>query len=175
MKTIEFSLSPESIAKACNKLDWYKKTIEHRTERLRKLIASRILWSAQSGFNTATRDGILGGDPLQGNVLVEMQEEGQNVTVVFTNSEDAVFIEFGTGVYFNGSAGSSPHPQGAEFGYLIGTYGLGNGAKNVWGFTDESGQFHLTHGAPAAMPMYNGMKDAIDALADLANEVFGND
>lgn len=42
-----------------------------------------------------------------------------------------LFIEFGAGIHYNGSAGSSPHPKGNEFGYTIGSYGKGLGKKII--------------------------------------------
>ena len=68
-----------------------------------------------------------------------------SVTVVIASGEDAIWIEFGSGVYYNGSPGTSPHPSGAELGFVIGGYGDGNGKKNAWGYKDETGKVILTH------------------------------
>ena len=84
-------------------------------------------------------------------------------------------MEFGAGVYHNGSVGSSPHPLGLALGYTIGSYGLGLGARNVWGFTDEYGDFHLTHGVPAQMPLYNAMMATMDEVEQIVREAFSHD
>lgn len=94
-----------------------------------------------------------------------------HISVVIAAGEDAVWVEFGAGVYHNGSAGSSPHPKGAELGFTIGGYGKGMGKRKTWGFY-EDGELRLTHGAPAVMPMYNAMKTVCDEIASIAKEVF---
>lgn len=175
MKTITFSLSPESIAKACNELDWYKKTIERKTKQLQKRIAERIQWSAQSGFATAVRDDLLSAGTRYADVTVTISEEG-DTTVVIANGEDAVFVEFGAGVHHNGSVGQSPNPFVAEnnLEFTIGSYDKGHGSQDIWGFK-EDGRIILTYGTPASMPMYHGLQDALNDLVNIANEVFGND
>ena len=179
---ISFSLSPDSIEAAIKQVNAYKRDFEKNCERLRKLVAERIAWSAASGFSTAlTSDIFAGGSPPPNNVSVRV-EHMDRVSVVFAEGEQAVFIEFGAGVYYNGSAGSSPHPWGTEHGYLIGEYGKGYGKKNVWALPEElwtemgkNGKMRpaLTRGTPAAMPMYRGMRDAIRVINSLAQEVFG--
>lgn len=81
-------------------------------------------------------------------------------------------MEFGAGVYHNGSAGSSPHPKGSELGFTIGGYGEGMGKRQTWGFYEDS-ELRLTHGTPAIMPMYNALKTVCDEIAGIAKEVFG--
>ena len=143
-KVIRIRLSEKDIDRAIKELEQYKLEIIRKTELLRKKIAERIGTLAQSGFNGA---------------------------VVIAAGEDAVWVEFGAGVYHNGSAGSSPHPKGAELGFTIGGYGKGMGKRKTWGFY-EDGELRLTHGAPAVMPMYNAMKTVCDEIASIAKEVF---
>ena len=115
-------------------------------------------------------DDVVSGEKRYANVDVTVNEEG-NATVVIASGNDAVFVEFGAGVYNNGSVGTSPHPKGAELGFTIGSFGKGNGRKDVWGYYGEGG-LTLTHGTPASMPMYRGMREACDRLAEIAWEVF---
>lgn len=95
-----------------------------------------------------------------------------NVTVVVANGEDAVWIEFGAGVHYNGSVGSSPNPYGAKLGFIIGGYGKGNGRKETWGFY-EDGELKITHGTPAKMPMANAVTALCNEFPRIAKEVFG--
>lgn len=134
-----------------------------------------IRWSAESGFSTAlTTDIITGAEPPPADVQVTVENDG-DVTVVIASGEEAVFIEFGAGVYYNGGAGTSPHPKGEENGFLIGEYGKGQGKKNVWALPGSSHEYPiLTHGTPAAMPMYHGVQEVLTILVDLAKEVFGS-
>lgn len=83
------------------------------------------------------------------------EKKGDMSVTLRLQGEQAVFVEFGAGVYYNGAAGSSPHPYGVELGYTIGDYGWGFGQFDEWGYTDANGKYRLTHGTPAAMPLYN--------------------
>lgn len=83
-----------------------------------------------------------------------------------------MFIEFGAGVYYNGSAGASPHPKGQEFGFLIGSYGAGHGQQKVWGYYDETGELVMTHGVEATMPLFKAEQKIIDEYVSVAKRVF---
>jgi hypothetical protein len=84
-------------------------------------------------------------------------------------------MEFGAGVYYNGAVGSSPNPLGTGLGFTIGSYGKGNGRKEVWGYRGEDGEIHLTHGAPASMPLYKAVQSVSRDIARIAREVFASD
>lgn len=171
-KVIRFSLDHRSIDKAMREIKQYQAEIKRKTETLRERVATLIAWKASQGFSSALADDIMQGEKRFGSVDVQIDER-DNLTVVLASGEDAVFIEFGAGVYYNGSAGSSPHPKGGELGLTIGSYGKGNGSKNVWGFY-EDGELKLTHGTPAAMPMYRAVKEVCADITSIAKEVFGS-
>lgn len=173
-KTISFSLSTSSIQSAMDELTSYIDGLKSKAKRLQELVAENIRWCAEEGFSSAVADDIyMGGTPPAPDVTVTVEENG-DVTVIIASGADAVFIEFGAGVYHNGAAGSSPHPKGAENGFLIGEYGKGLGKRNTWALPGSTKDNPiLTHGTPAAMPMYRGVQDVVAAIADLAREVFG--
>ena len=171
-KVIRISLSEKDIDRAIKELEQYKQEIVCKTELLRAKIAERIANLAQSGFNGAIVDDLTGesGGARKADVRVFIDER-DNVSVVVAAGEDAVWVEFGAGVYHNGSAGNSPHPKGSELGFTIGGYGKGMGNRQTWGFY-EDGELRLTHGTPAVMPMYNALKTVCDEIMDVAKEVF---
>lgn len=171
-KVISFTLDPSSIDKAIREVQQYKAEIVRKTELLRERVATLIAWEAAQGFSSAIVTDLINGEMRNGSVDVQVDERG-GISVIIAIGDDAAFIEFGAGVYYNGSVGSSPHPKGAELGMTIGSYGKGHGAKNVWGFY-EDGELRLTHGTPAAMPMYNAMKEVCADIANIAKEVFGS-
>lgn len=160
-----------SIQAAVREIEAYKKWVQDKTVELRQRVAYFIAKDASAVFNTAVADDLIGENAVIGSVDVVVEDNG-NMTLVIANGEDAVFMEFGAGVYYNGAVGSSPNPLGAGLGYTIGSYGKGNGAKNVWGFKDESGQLHLTHGVPASMPMYKATMAVVNDIEQIAKEVF---
>ena len=172
MTEINFTLDTADIDRAIREVRDYRDRFVRRVARLRELIGERVAWSASRGFSTALVDDVIRGAGTANDVTVTV-EHTDNLTVVFTSGRQAVFIEFGAGVYNNGAAGTSPHPWGTQFGYTIGDYGQGKGRRNVWGYIDESGGVTLTHGTPAAMPMYRGVQDAIRVIDQLVREVFG--
>ena len=160
-----------SIQRAIRELEAYKKWLTEKAEELKRRVAYLIATNAREIFNNAVADDLINEAAVIGNVDVTVEHNG-NVTLVIANGEDAVFMEFGAGVYHNGSVGSSPNPLGANLGFTIGSYGLGNGAKNAWGFRDENGDLHLTHGVPASMPMYRSMMAVVNNIEQIAREVF---
>lgn len=172
-KVIRISLSEKDIGRAIKELEQYKREIIRKTELLRTKVAERLANLAQSGFNGAIVDDLIeeSGGARKAEVQVSIDER-ENVSVVIAAGEDAVWVEFGAGVYSNGSAGSSPHPKGSELGFTIGGYGKGMGKRQTWGFY-ENGELRLTHGTPAIMPMYNAVKTVCDEIADIAREAIG--
>lgn len=167
---ISFGLSEREIDKAIKELEQYKRELIQKTALLREKVADRIAGLAQSGFNGAIVDDVLKGGVKTAQVTVSLSST-DDVSLVIANGEDAVWVEFGAGVYHNGSAGSSPHPEGSELGFTIGGYGKGMGKKEVWGYY-EGDELRLTHGTPAVMPMYNAVKTVCNEIADIAREVF---
>lgn len=171
-KVISVSLSESGIEKAIQELLAYKQEIIRKTELLRQKVVARLADEARSGFNGAIVDDLTGkNSPRLADVNVSIDDR-DNVSVVVAEGEDAVWVEFGAGVYHNGSVGSSPHPKGAELGFTIGGYGKGNGKKEIWGFY-EDGELRLTHGTPASMPMSQAMNTIINDIVSIAREVFG--
>ena len=167
---IQLSLTQEGIERAIREIGEYQKRVERKTEELRRRVAEMIRDESQMGFLYAIANDLLNEEAEIGGVDVTTQENG-DISVVIATGKQAVFIEFGAGVWHNGSVGNAPNPWGGHLGYTIGSYGP-NGAKNVWGFRGEDGEIHLTHGVPASMPMYRAVRAIIDNIVQIAREVF---
>jgi len=170
-KRIQCSLTEKGIDNAIKELEQYKKELERKAILLRERIAEKIALEARQGFVGAMVDDVLKGGSRSAQVDVTLDNR-ENISVVVANGEDAVWVEFGAGVYYNGAPGSSPHPKGSELGFTIGGFGKGRGKRDTWGFYRD-GELQLTHGTPSVMPMYNAVKTACDSIADIAKEVFG--
>ena len=168
-KVIKCTLNIDSLEDAIREVEDYRRGIKEKTRRLREEIAIRIGGYASQMFNSSVVDDTLTG-PHYASVHVEVDDQ-ERVTVVIANGADAVFVEFGAGVYHNGGVGTSPHPEGERLGLTIGSYGKGLGKKKVWGYWDANGLV-LTHGTPAAMPMYTAMKMVCSHIHEIAKEVF---
>lgn len=169
-RVISFGLSVQDIDRAMKELADYKQDILKKTELLRERVAERLCVEVQSGFNGAVVDDLVRGGQKFAQVRVTVDNRG-DMTVVVADGQDAVWIEFGAGVYHNGSPGSSPHPHGVELGMTIGGFGKGNGKKETWGYYEE-GTLKLTRGTPAVMPMARAVTTVCNEIAEIAREVF---
>ena len=173
-RKITMTLSEDSIQAAIDQLNAYKNKLNDKAKQLRDRVAQIIAQYAQNGFTGAVVDDIMSvngvpGDPKTGSVNVDVQDNG-DVSLVVAHGEDAVFIEFGAGVYHNGAVGSSPHPRGQELGFTIGSLGP-KGERKTWGYWAD-GNLYLTHGTPAGKPMYDATIEATAQIAAIAQEVF---
>lgn len=117
--------------------------------------------------------GIQSGSDTQHRTYVDVKSFGDTaVAKLILEGREVLFIEYGSGTYYNTAVGTSPHPLGEQYGYLIGSYGLGNGAKRVWGYYSESGELVLTRGTKATMPMYHADQAIILMAEEIIREVF---
>lgn len=171
-RKITVELTESGIDKAIKELEEYKKGIKRKTSLLQDRIAKRIEEEADKGFASAVVDDLVRGGYQKPNVTVNYTTRG-DISVVVAQGEDAVWVEFGAGVYHNGNLGSSPHPRGSELGMTIGGYGQGKGKQKSWGFKDADGTLHVTRGTPAQMPLEKAVLSVLDELPQMAKEVFG--
>lgn len=171
-KEIHVSLDSASIDAAIVELERYKERIERKTDELRERVAYFIAKDASAVFNTAAAEDDLREGVITGHVEVSVERKDAKTIVVFADGKDAIFMEFGAGVYYNGAVGTSPNPWGIGLGYTIGSYSRHKPGKEVWAYYDESGNVHLTHGTPASMPLYRAVQSVRQDILSIAREVF---
>lgn len=169
-KVIRVSLNTKDINKAISELEKYKQEFQKKVDTYRRRIAEEIATTVTLNFNSAEMEDVIKGTPRKPEVTVKVDERG-NIAVVVVDGEDAIWCEFGAGVYHNGSAGSSPHPYGQSLGFVIGSYGKGYGKGKAWGYY-EDGELIITRGTPASMPMYNAVQEVAKKAIEIAREVF---
>lgn len=170
-KVIKIGLNTKDIDRAIREVEKYKQDLQQKINIFRQRLADELAKDAQLGFDSALMDDLVKGGMRRPDVTVMPPEDNGNVTVVIAKGKDAIFVEFGAGVYHNGPVGSSSHPKGAELGYTIGSYGKGYGKGKAWGYR-ENGELKITRGTPTAMPMYNAMKSVIAKANTIAREVW---
>lgn len=179
-RTIEVTLDPATIARALSDLAAYQREVEARVQKFQRKMAELIAELSQRGYNTATGNVVVprSNTPSAGTGLVSPPRITVSCThesaysIVIAQGEEVCFVEFGTGVFFNGAAGSSPHPKGVELGLTIGSYGKGNGRKNVWGYYNDAGELVLTRGMRATPALYNATVYVANRVNQIAVEVF---
>lgn len=171
-KTIRFGLSDSEIQRAISEVEKFKIEFQKKVNTYRKRVADEIAVQALINFDSSIMDDVTKGSPRKPEVDVNWSDNG-TIAVVVASGEDAVWCEFGAGVYHNGSVGSSPNPYGNELGFTIGSYGKGHGKQQAWGYYDEDNQLVITRGTPASMPMYNAAQEVLRKSVKIAREVFG--
>lgn len=171
-KTIRFGLGVTDINRAIREVNKFKQDFRNKVDTYRKRIAEELAVQASLNFGNTVVDDVIHGSPRRPDVAVTVSERG-SISVVVAEGEDAVWCEFGAGVYHNGSVGSSPNPYGNDLGFTIGSYGKGYGKKQAWGYYDENGDLVITRGTPASMPLYNAAQEVMRKAIEIAKEVFG--
>lgn len=174
MNKIVVELSDEGIDKAIKKIEQYQRKIIKQAKSFGKRVAEEIGQNAEVRFSSSIVNDLKSG----GSEMVDadITVTGRNGKYVVTaRGKDVAFVEFGAGVYHNGTAGSSPHERGVELGMTIGSYGKGLGKSKSWGFYANEGDktsLVITRGTPATMPMYRATQDIKQDLLRIAREVF---
>lgn len=128
---------------------------------------------AESSY-TYDEKGIQSGSDTTHRTYVKLNSFGNYAkATLIVEGKELLFIEFGAGVYHNIEAGATKHPLGAQYGFLIGSYGQGHGAQQVWGYYADSGELMLTRGTKATMPVYKADLAIRNAVVSVAKRVFG--
>ena len=162
-KIIKMDLSVDSIDAAIKELTAYRNSLEMKKNKLLEELANIGVREASVRYTTAMYDGVNDTD-----VSLEMTATGYAIKAT---GQAVFFIEFGAGVYHNsGEPYPNPRPEGVVG---IGQYGKGHGKRQAWGFVDESGELVITHGNPAAMPMWYASEEMQNNILKIAREVFG--
>ena len=169
-KKFKIGLSQEEIQGLIDSLKAYKKELYSKNEIfVRRLCEIGI---PVIDANIASAKGDSNKSHYTHIEVQHFQDYAQARLIV--EGADLLFIEFGSGIHYNGSAGSSPHPKGGEFGYTIGSYGKGQGKKDGWWYYADTGEAVYSHGTEATMPVYKASLEIIQKIRQIAREVFGN-
>lgn len=172
MKKIRMTLSTSSIKDAIRQLEEHKRELSFKT----MLFVQRL---GEVGLRTVEAHKQSRGDSdfndLEAHVELERISDMSVKAKLILHGKDVAFIEFGAGVHYNGTGGSSPNPYGQSLGMIIGSYGKGYGLDDSWIYYDEeSGRFKTSYGTEAAMPMYLADVEIRRQFIEVAKEVFGN-
>ena len=162
-KIIQLSLSTSSIDDALKELKAFRDSLERKKDKLLEELAKIGVKEASVRFTSAMYDGVN-----DSHVTLETISNGY---AIVARGQAVAFIEFGAGVYHNpGEPYPNPRPEGIVG---IGEYGKGYGKRQAWGFRDDSGALVITHGNPAAMPLWYASEEMRSKIKKIAQEVFG--
>ena len=162
-KVIRMSLSASSIDDAIKELKSFRKSIDYKKDKLLEELGKIGVKEASVRFTTAMYDGV--------NDSSVTLKSSKNGYTIIASGHAVAFIEFGAGVYHNSG---DPYPDPRPDGIVgIGEYGKGYGKRQAWGYRNESGELTITHGNPAAMPMWYASEEMRSKIEKIAKEVFG--
>ena len=162
-RVITMNFSSNSIQSAIRELKSYRDSIDAKMDKLLEKLARIGVQEASVRFTTAMYDGVN-----DSSVTLEPIKDGYCIKA---EGRAVAFIEFGAGVYHNpGEPYPNPRPTGIVG---IGEYGKGYGKRPAWGFRDDSGELVITHGTPAAMPMWYASEEMRSEILKTFKEVFG--
>ena len=160
---IKCTLNKGDIERAINELKSYKQDFLKKEKRLLQGLAEIGIKEASVRFTTAMYDGT-------NDVSVRLNK-AKNGYVIEAKGEAVAFIEFGAGVYHNGS---EPYPNPRPTGVVgIGEYGKGMGKRKAWGYKNENDELVITRGNPAAMPMWYASEEMKNSVLRVVKEVWG--
>ena len=170
-KVISLSLSTKDINRAIKELGEYKQELLRKEKAFLERLAYVGVKEASLRFTTAMYDGV-------NDSTVDLEQTPTGYAIVARGNAVA-FIEFGSGVYHNGS---EPYPNPRPAGIVgIGEYGKGKGKRRAWFYNGEPGTngevqpsgVVKTRGNPASMPMYYATEEMKRSILQIAKEVFG--
>lgn len=157
---------PTSIRSAINRIETIKKRLE-RVDEYTKRLADIGVKVATEAFTSA-----LSNPDFTSSVSVTAIPDGNGGYVIRAEGDEVAFIEFGTGVYYNGS-GSYPGdlPAGVS---KIGDYGQGKGSRRAWGYYagGDKSNLVITHGHYRSAGMYNAEKAMAEEAVSIIKEIF---
>lgn len=169
-KTIKMNLSVSSVENAIKQIEEYKQSLIIKTRQI-------IEELGKIGIQTIDQRmaNVQGDSNPNHYAFVKVNSFGAfSRATIILQGQDIAFIEFGSGIHYNGAAGSSPHQKGQQMGYTIGSYGKGQGKNDSWVyFNEEHGRYETSYGTKAAMPMYNAEVEIMKGVKSVAKKVFG--
>ena len=169
-KVIRCKLDPDSIEKAIKELSDYRYELLKKVDLLMDALLQDGLIESTNRLASTIGDS---HDAVTGKEII-LDEEDKIVATIFLYGPDALFIEFGAGIYYNNG---NAHPEAAVNGYGVGTYPSEhppNRAINpgYWWYKGDDGARHLSLGTKASMPIYYASETIRNNAVKRAVEIF---
>lgn len=169
-KKISISLSQRSIQNAIKEIEAYKRQFIDKNELFVRRLAELGIPVIDQNIAAAQGDS-----EKSHNTYIKINSFGNySEAKLVVEGKSILMLEFGAGIHYNGSAGTSPHPKGEEFGYTIGSYGKGQGKNDFWFYYADTGEAVMSHGTKSTMPVYKAGIEIRRQVLKIAREVFGS-
>lgn len=169
-RTIKMSLSQSSIRQAIDELNQYKESLKSKNDLFVRRLAEVGIPVIDQRISAAKGDS-----DKNHNTYIKLNSFGDySQAELIVEGRQILFIEFGSGIFHNTPAGTSPHPKGEEFGYTIGSYGKGHGKDEFWYYQADTGEYVRSYGTQATMPVYSASVEIRARIQEIAREVFSS-
>ena len=159
------SIKVQGLGKALKVISEQGVLADERKEAFLKQLSNTFRVSLRVHFNSNWSLYIDNPSP----VTIGVEREGDGYAV-YAQGDQVAFVEFGAGVFYNGG-GNYLLPRPKEIAG-IGEFGDHKGKQQTWGYYDDTGALHLTHGNPPANAFYHASEDIRRQIAQIAKEVF---
>ncbi|MBR3166677.1 MAG: hypothetical protein IKF16_10965 [Lachnospiraceae bacterium] len=176
---IDVSLSTDGIDRAIKEIRQYKRRL---TGKIQRLITAMCQYGEDYAINAV-------GHFDTGETVNSIQGYRNGNRGVIVAGGNAIWLEFGTGVHYNGHPNGSPHPYGEQLGFRIGEYGEQHGLEQGWFYPTDDPRYEIvrktadggtegtgyayTHGIEAQMFMFKTARELERVFPELAKKVFG--
>lgn len=165
---ISIDLSKSSIDKAIEKLRSYKESLNDKNALFVKRLAEIGVDVVEQQIAIADGDS----DKYHSVQIIPRSFGDYSQATIKLDGQDILFIEFGSGIYYN----PSDPEHASKFGYGVGTY---PGQKHAldpdgWWYRDSTGVSQHSYGTRATAPMLNASRAIILQIRQIAREVYGS-
>lgn len=168
-REITLTLDSKSIQNAMQQLQNYKTEVLDKTDRFARRLSEEGVEIAQ--MKVLEMNAVFKGELFDS---LRNLREGNASYVVQTNSDHAMFVEFGTGYVGSAQQYPYPFPDGVNWEYVSGDQILANASKGIYGwFYKKEGKTYFTEGMPARPFMHDAATDLMNRVVRVAKEVFG--
>ena len=169
MKTIHIeAFDKSSVDKAIEEIKTIKKEWKRKANLCSEMIAAALADEINKNLEAIPMtDDVIDvktHTPQPVNWFAAAYPQGNRVLI---KGHDIAFIEFGAGIYHNGSV-NNPLSQAVQFDASIGSYGKGHGNEPYWFIAHNL----ISRGTPAYMPINNAIESIKPQIPMMIRQVF---
>ena len=172
-RKITMSLSTDSIQKAIDELNKYSDELTYKARLLAEKLAEQGVEIARvqiSDLNAVFRGELLAS--INASYVGSMPSGG--IWAVVSDSDHAVFVEFGTGIIGKNSPYTGKLPDGVSWQYASGkTIRQLSDGRYGWFYPGKNGKWYFTEGMPSRPFMLMTANELKRKVKAVAKEVFG--
>lgn len=163
-KDIDIRMSTKSLNDAINALKSIEDDFMRKVDIFVRMLTNDGVQIARTWISTGA------GAERNANVSYMVSNDGYIIVAqIQMTGKDALFVEFGAGIYFN----PSDPPHASKYGMGVGTYpGQTHAFDNGWWYYGPNGESVYTHGTEGTYPMYHASENIQNNAIKKALQIF---